>query len=147
MPDRPPPPFRLPPPATGRVDVLVIAGEHSGDEHAARMVRELRTRQPDLAIAALGGPELAAAGAQLLHDLTATSVVGFVEVLKHYPFFRTLFNETLRWIAEHRPRAVCFIDYPGFNLRLAAELRQRGLSAKGGGRTRLLYYISPQIWA
>jgi len=140
-------PFRLPPPAGGRVDVLVIAGEHSGDEHAARMVRDLRDRQPGLAIAALGGPDLAAAGAQLLHDLTATSVVGFVEVLKHYPFFRTLFNETLRWIAEHRPRAVCFVDYPGLNLRLAAELRQRGLSVKGGGRIKLLYYISPQIWA
>lgn len=147
MPDQPQLPFRLPPPTNGRVDVLVIAGEHSGDEHAARMVRELRARQPELAIAALGGPELAAAGAQVLHDLTATSVVGFVEVLKHYPFFRTLFNETLRWIGEYRPRAVCFIDYPGFNLRLATALRERGLSVKGGGTIKLLFYISPQIWA
>ncbi len=111
------------------------------------MVRELRASQPGLAIAALGGPELAAAGAQLLHDMTATSVVGFVEVLKNYPFFRTLFNETLRWIAEHRPKAVCFVDYPGLNLRLAAALRERGLSVKGGGTIRTLYYISPQIWA
>lgn len=141
------PPFRLPAPTGGRVDVLIVAGEHSGDEHAARVVRELRTAHPELAIAALGGPELAAAGAQLLHDLTATSVVGFVEVLKHYPFFRTLFNETLRWIGEHRPRAVCFVDYPGLNLRLAAALRTRGLSVKGGGAIKLLYYISPQIWA
>jgi lipid-A-disaccharide synthase len=111
------------------------------------MVRELRTKQPGLAIAALGGPELAGAGAQLLHDLTATSVVGLVEVLKHYSFFRTLFAEALRWIGEHRPRAVCFVDYPGLNLRLAAALRERGLSVKGGGKIRLLYYISPQIWA
>ncbi len=139
--------FRLPPPATGRVDLLVVAGEHSGDEHAARLVRELRGRQPDLRIAALGGPELAAAGAQLLHDLTSSSVVGLVEVLKNYPFFKALFAETLRWIAEHRPRAVCFVDYPGLNLRLAAALRERGLSVKGGGDIRMLYYISPQIWA
>lgn len=140
-------PFRLPPPAGGPVDVLIVAGEHSGDEHAARMVRELQAKQPGLAVAALGGPELAAAGAQLLHDLTASSVVGFVEVLKHYGFFKALFDETLRWIGEHRPRAVCLVDYPGFNLRLAARLRERGLSVQGGGKVQVLYYISPQIWA
>jgi lipid-A-disaccharide synthase len=138
---------RLPAPAGGRVDVLVIAGEHSGDEHAARMVRELRAKRPEVSVAALGGPELAAAGAQLLHDMTATSVVGFVEVLKHLSFFRALFAETVRWIETHRPAAVCFVDYPGFNLRLAAELRKRGLSVKGGGRIKTLFYISPQIWA
>jgi lipid-A-disaccharide synthase len=139
--------LHLPPPANGRVDVLVIAGEHSGDEHGARMVRELKAKQPHLNVAAIGGPELAAAGAQLLYDLTASSVVGFVEVLKNLSKFRTLMAETLRWIAEHRPRAVCFIDYPGFNLRLAAALRERGLSVKGGGQIKTLYYISPQIWA
>jgi len=140
-------PFRLPPPTGGRVDVLLVAGEHSGDEHAARLVRELREKHPALTVAALGGPGVAAAGAQLLHDLTASSVVGLVEVLKNYSFFKALFAETLRWIAEHRPRAVCFVDYPGLNLRLAAALRERGLSVKGGGAIRLLYYISPQIWA
>ena len=140
-------PFRLPPPAGGRVDLLVIAGEHSGDEHAARMVRGLLARDPGLAVAALGGPALAAAGAQLLHDLTKSSVVGFVEVLKNLSFFRALHAELLRWIGEYAPRAVCFVDYPGLNLRLAADLRARGLGVKGGGRIRLLYYISPQIWA
>jgi lipid-A-disaccharide synthase len=140
-------PFRLPPPSGGRVDLLIVAGEHSGDEQAARLVRELRAQQPGLTVAALGGPELAAAGAQVLHDLTSSSVVGLVEVLKNYSFFRALFAETLRWIAEHRPRAVCFVDYPGLNLRLAAALRERGLSVKGGGKIQTLYYISPQIWA
>ncbi len=136
------------PPAAGpRVDLLIVAGEHSGDEHGARLVMELRQRQPGLVVAALGGPRLAAAGAQLLFDLTTSSVVGLVEVLKHYPFFKALFAETLRWIETHRPRAVCFVDYPGFNLRLAAALKERGLSAKGGGTIRTLYYISPQIWA
>ena len=140
-------PFRLPPPVGGRVDVLVVAGEHSGDEHGARMIRALRAKQPGLAVAALGGPALAGAGAQVLHDLTASSVVGLVEVLKNYSFFRALFEETLRWIAEHRPRAVCFVDYQGLNLLLAAALRERGLSVKGGGKIKTLFYISPQIWA
>lgn len=139
--------LRLPPPTGGRVDLLVIAGEHSGDEHAARMVRRLKSSQPHAVVAALGGPALALAGAQLLHDLTGSSVVGLVEVLRNYGFFRRLFAEILRWVEEHRPRAVCFVDYPGLNLRLAAAMRERGLSRKGGGETSTLYYISPQIWA
>jgi lipid-A-disaccharide synthase len=138
---------RFAPPSANRVDVLIVAGEHSGDEHAARLVHELRAKQPTLAVAALGGPKLETAGAQLLHDLTASSVVGIVEVLKNYSFFKALFEETLRWITVYRPRVVCFVDYPGLNLRLAAALRDRGLSVKGGGEIKTLYYISPQIWA
>src|SRR5882757_234492 len=93
----------LPAPDGGKVDLLIIAGEHSGDEHGARLLRELRAKQPGLKVCALGGPRLAAAGAQLLHDLTATSVVGFVEVLKHYAFFKALFDATLRWVGQHQP--------------------------------------------
>lgn len=137
----------LPPPLSGPVDVLIVAGEHSGDQHAAAMVKAALAREPGLKVAALGGPELARSGAQLLHDLTATSVIGFVEVLSHARFFRNLFNETLAWIARYRPKAVCFIDYPGFNLRLARALQKKGLSHKGGGSISTLYYISPQIWA
>lgn len=140
-------PLSLPPPAAGRVDVLFVAGEHSGDEHAARIVEELRRTRPELAIAALGGPALGAAGAQVLHDMTASSVVGLVEVLKNYGFFKALFEATLRWIETHRPSVVCFVDYPGFNLRLATELRKRGLTTKGGGDVWAVFYISPQIWA
>ena len=70
-----------------------------------------------------------------------------LELFGENSFFKALFGATLRWIEKHRPRAVCFVDYPGFNLRLAAELRSRGLTVKGGGRIQALYYISPQIWA
>ncbi|MEO6993266.1 MAG: lipid-A-disaccharide synthase [Lacunisphaera sp.] len=140
-------PFGLPAPESGAVDLLIVAGEHSGDEHAARVVRELNVKHPGLKICALGGPELASAGAQLLHDLTASSVVGLVEVLKHYSFFKALFEATVRWVEQYQPRAICFVDYPGFNLRLAARLRARGLSVTGGGKVKLLFYISPQIWA
>ncbi len=140
-------PLQFLPPRDDAVDLLIVAGEHSGDEHAARMVRELTAKQPGLAIAALGGPKLAAAGAQLLCNLTESSVVGLVEVAKNYPFFRELFDKILLWIATHRPRAVCFVDYPGLNLRLAAAMRERGLAGKGGGKIKTLYYISPQIWA
>ena len=139
--------FPLPAPQGGSADLLVIAGEHSGDEHAARMVAGLLRRRPGLRVAALGGPRLAAAGAQLLLDRTRVSVVGLAEALRNLPFFRALIGETVRWIGRYRPRAVCFVDNSGINLRIAEELRLRGLSAKGGGEIRTLYYISPQVWA
>lgn len=137
----------LPPPAGGPPDVLIVAGEHSGDEHGAVMVRDFLAAEPGAVVCALGGPALAAAGAQLLCDLTASSVVGIAEVVRNLRFFRDLHEDILRWISVHRPKAVCFIDYPGLNLRLAEALRRRGLSRKGGGAIRTLYYISPQIWA
>jgi len=141
------PPFRLPPPHGGAIDLLVVAGEHSGDEHAARMVAGLRARRPGVRVAALGGPRLAAAGAQLLHDRTELSIIGFGDVLRNLGYFRALLDETVRWIGRHRPPAVCFVDNSGVNLRLARALRLRGISAKGGGSVRTLYYIGPQIWA
>jgi lipid-A-disaccharide synthase len=136
----------LPAPSSGAVDLLVIAGEHSGDEHAARVVRQLLGKQPGLHVCALGGPRLAAAGAQLLQDLTAGSAMGFAVVAKisHY---RKLIADIVDWVGRHRPRAVCFVDSSGLNLRIAAGLMDRGFAAKAGGPTRLLYYISPQIWA
>ncbi|HEY9153641.1 MAG TPA: lipid-A-disaccharide synthase, partial [Opitutaceae bacterium] len=137
----------LPPPAKGRVDLLIIAGEHSGDQHAAKLVRRIRDSQPTLDIAALGGPELAATGVQLLFDLTHSSVVGFVEVVRNLAFFTKLLDQTAAWIRDYKPRAVCFVDYPGFNLRLAKMLFEKRISQRGGGSVKTIFYISPQIWA
>lgn len=136
----------LPAPKFAPVDLLVVSAEHSGDAHAARMVRELHAKKPDVRICALGGPRLAAAGAQLLRDLTVGSTMGFA-VLAKLSYYRALIAEIVRWVGEHRPRAVCFVDSSGLNLRIARGLFERGFSAKAGGPTRALYYISPQIWA
>ncbi len=129
------------------VDVLVIAGEHSGDEHAARMIKAAKEKNESLKVCAVGGRHLEAAGAQLLFDLTQYSVVGFIEVLKNYKELKRLFDEIVGWIKEHRPKAVVFVDYPGMNLRIAKRLAEEGISSRAGGATRLLYYISPQVWA
>ena len=130
-----------------RPDVLILAGEHSGDEHAARLVRELRALKPDLRVAAVGGESLKAEGAELIFDLVEHSVIGFVEVLKQYGFFKALFHALREWVREHRPRHILLVDYPGFNLRFAAALKKAGLSRKGGGETGVWYYIAPQVWA
>lgn len=136
----------LPVPAAGHVDLLVVAAEHSGDEHAARMVRGVLARRPDLQVCALGGAHLQAAGAQLLRDLTGQSALGFAVIAK-ISYYKALIAAVVEWIGQHRPRAVCLVDSSGLNLRIAAGLFARGFSAKAGGPTKTLYYISPQIWA
>ena len=129
------------------MDLLVIAGEASGDEHAAVLVGNLKKKFPNLNVAALGGKNLKECGADFLFDLVDHAVVGVFEVLKNYGFFKKLFFCTLEWISEFRPKAILLIDYPGFNLRLAEVLRKKGLSKKGGGEIQVLQYVSPQLWA
>jgi lipid-A-disaccharide synthase len=134
-------------PRAGEVDVLVVAGEHSGDQHAAKVVAELLKARPGLRIAAFGGPELRAAGAQLLMDMTTFSAVGIVEILSAYPFYRKLFSRIVAWTTQWKPKVVVLVDYPGLNLRLANELRKAGLSRAGFGETAVIQYVSPQLWA
>ena len=134
-------------PSNGKVDLLIIAGEHSGDELAAHMVQNLLEENPHLKIAALGGDRLKESGVELVYNMVDHSVMGLVDVIKNYSFLKSLFDNTLSWIKEHQPRHICFVDYPGFNLRLARALKELRLSQKGGGEIGLHYYVSPQIWA
>ncbi len=136
----------LPPPAAGTVDLLIVAAEHSGDEHAGRMLRELLADRPELKVCALGGARLQTAGAQLLRDLTAQSDLGIAVIAKIF-YYRALIDAIVDWIGRHRPKAVCLVDSSALNLRIARGLFERGYSAKAGGPTKTLYYISPQIWA
>lgn len=141
------PEIKLPAPESGRIDILFVAGEHSGDQHAALLADDLLKAHPDWKLAAMGGPSLKHAGVQLLYDLTRQSVVGLVEVLRHYGTFKRIFNALLCWVSEYRPKVVVLVDYPGFNLRFAEALRKAGISRKGGGDVALYQYVSPQIWA
>jgi lipid-A-disaccharide synthase len=120
-------------------NLLVIAGEVSGDMHAAHVIADLRKRLPGLNVWGIGGDRMKEQGAELLYHTRDMSVLGLVEVLKRYGFFRRVFHETLRKVDEHKPQAALLIDYPGFNLRLAAELKKRGV--------KIVYYVCPQVWA
>ena len=138
---------RLKTPKNSVIDLLVIAGEHSGDELAADFVKELKSKHPDLNVACIGGSKLEEAGACLIFNLLNRSVFGFIDVLKNYGFFKLLFKETITWIELYQPKHICCVDYPGFNLRIAKELKKKGLSRKGGGAISVHHYVSPQIWA
>jgi lipid-A-disaccharide synthase len=119
--------------------LLVIAGEDSGDMHAADVIRALKEQRPDVTVWGIGGDKLRAEGVELLHDTREMDVLGIVEVLKRFPFFKRTFNEVLAEADKRKPDAALLVDYPGFNLRLARELKKRGV--------KVLYYVCPQVWA
>ena len=121
--------------------IFVVAGETSGDTHAAALLSELQTLRPKLQISGLGGPKLHAMSTEVEDWTHEAAVVGLWDVLRHYGYFRAKFHATRDRIAREKPDAVLFVDYPGFNLRLAKALQPQRPN------TKLLYYISPQVWA
>ncbi|MGA2222626.1 MAG: lipid-A-disaccharide synthase [Verrucomicrobiia bacterium] len=121
--------------------LMFIVGEASADAHAAALIRELRKQSPDIQLFGAGGPQMKAAGMKLTVDLTEHAVVGFVEVLKNYGKFRRIFNDLLAEVGRRKPDAIVLVDFPGFNLRFAKAVKQRF------PQTKIIYYISPQLWA
>lgn len=121
--------------------LFVVAGETSGDAHAARLVEELRYLDPDVRISGLGGPRLRALSAEVEDWIDEAAVIGLWDVLRRYTWFRRKFNSALSRVDDEKPDAVLLVDYPGFNLRLAQALQLLRPPLK------IIYYISPQVWA
>jgi lipid-A-disaccharide synthase len=119
--------------------LAVVAGEASGDLHASEVVRELKKLRPGLRVFGIGGDLLAGEGMEILHHAREMAIVGLFNVIRHLRMFRGVFEELVARIARERPDAVLLIDYPEFNLRLARKCKEMGL--------RVIYYISPQLWA
>jgi lipid-A-disaccharide synthase len=125
---------------SGRSPVVFIsAGEPSGDLHGAALARALKARIPGVRLIGLGGDRMAAEGVVLLADLKKLAVMGFVEVIRHLPFFVGLQREVFGALEREGVDLVVPIDYPGFNLRLARRAKARHIP--------VLYYIAPQVWA
>jgi lipid-A-disaccharide synthase len=119
--------------------VFIVAGEPSGDLHAAGLIDALRRRQPGIRCTGIGGARLQEAGVDLLYHADSLAFMGFAEVVRHLPFLMRVMGEVRRFLERERPDLVILVDYPGFNLRLAPFARGLGLP--------VLYYISPQVWA
>lgn len=123
----------------GGHDLLVVAGEASGDLHGARLLAELRRLVPDLVAFGMGGEQLRAAGIDAVADSREIAVVGLTEALKIVPRAREIFRLLLAECERRKPAAALLIDSPEFNLRLAKQLKARGIP--------VIYYVSPQVWA
>lgn len=122
--------------------IYFVAGEVSADNHGAALMHCLRELDGELKFVGRGGPLMReVAGEQIKNWIGEAAVLGLWEVLRKYGYFREKFHETLREIRDSKPDAVVLIDYPGFNLRLARALRRQA------PRQKIIYYISPQVWA
>jgi lipid-A-disaccharide synthase len=122
--------------------VYFVAGERSGDDHGASLLKALRARVPAMRFVGRGGPKMRAlAGGKFRDWIDDTAVVGLWELIRRYPFFKKQFQATISEIEAVKPNAVVLIDYPGFNLRLAHALHVKF------PELRIIYYISPQVWA
>jgi len=119
--------------------LLVSCGEPSGDLYAAELVRQLRRSLPQLDVFGLGGERLREQRAALRADVRELAVVGLLEVVTHLRRLSGVFTDLLAEVDRHPPQAALLVDYAGFNLRLAAALRRRGIP--------VVYYVSPQVWA
>ena len=128
-------------PAKSAPIILMVAGEPSGDARGAELIQSLKEKQPGARIIGVGGPKMASAGQEQLFDLSAHAVLGLGEVLKQYFKFRRFREQILDLARRERPDAIVLIDCSGFNLRLTPRLR-----ADLPG-VRIIYYISPQVWA
>lgn len=119
--------------------VVICAGESSGDALGAGLVHELSALEPGLRYSGMGGTQMRAAGVETLVDVSELAVVGLVDVLVNYPRLRRLFRRMTRHLETERPDLLVLVDYVEFNLRLAAHARRLGI--------RVLFYVSPQLWA
>lgn len=120
--------------------LVIIAGEESGDVHAASFVRRLKARHANLEFTGIGGKHMQDAGVHLISDLARYGVTGLSEVFKHIRVIRRAFKDIKAHLTANKPDLLVLVDYPGFNLRLARFAKQvLGI--------RIVYYISPQIWA
>lgn len=118
---------------------MMVAGETSGDIHAARVVRALFSGNKNLKIFGMGGPQMEAAGMDVREDLTRQALIGFWEVLKHIPAVKQRLGQCEKWLQAERPDLLVLVDYPGFNLLLAQKAKKIGVP--------VCYYISPKVWA
>ena len=120
------------------IPLLLSAGEASGDMYAARLATALKQRL-DVAIFGMGGPQMRAAGVEIITDYSEVSVVGITEVLKRLPSLFRAMRHLVDEAERRRPPFAILTDFPGFHLRLARKLRPKGI--------RNVYYICPQFWA
>lgn len=119
--------------------VMIIAGEASGDLHAAKLVREVNQKSNDITFYGIGGKNMSEAGVETLIDSAELAVVGLFEVLAHWNTISGALKKMQHLLRTDPPDLLVLTDYPDFNLRLAKTAKECGV--------KVLYYISPQVWA
>ncbi len=120
-------------------NIMLVAGEASGDHRGAEVAVALLKKNPQLNLYGVGGDEMRQAGVTTIFDVSDLAVMGFVEPLMHLPKLLKIFRTLKTDLQRNKPSLLILIDYPGFNLRLAKAAKEIGI--------KVLFYISPQVWA
>ena len=124
---------------TDKKKIMIIAGEASGDLHGSNLIKEYKKIDSGAHFYGIGSSKMRDAGMEVLHDSSDLAVVGIFEVLAHFRVIYRVFNELKRRLVNDKPDLLILIDFPDFNLRLASFAKKVGI--------KILYYISPQVWA
>ncbi len=119
--------------------VMILAGEASGDAHSAEFVEQLRQLRPDIRLSGMGSREMQRAGVDVFFDSSIIAVVGLAEVLRHWGDIKRAMAIVKQRLEQTRPDLLILVDYPEFNLKMARHARGLGI--------KVLFYISPQVWA
>jgi lipid-A-disaccharide synthase len=121
------------------VNIMIVAGEASGDTHAAKLVNAIRSIRPDTSFFGAAGPQMRSAGVDAVVLSDDLAIVGILEIARALPLFSRAFKKLTNAAISRQPSVVILVDFPDFNLKLAKRLKRRGF--------KIVYYISPQLWA
>ena len=122
------------------MNIFILAGEPSGDEYGAKIIKNMLSINPEVNFFGIGGSLMEKEGLQSMVNFNKMSVMGFIEIIKTLPFFLSLEKRIIKNIQEKKPDKIILIDYPGLNLRLCKKIKENV-------KTQIYYYISPQVWA
>lgn len=122
-----------------RHNLMIIAGEISGDLIGASLIKELKKLDPKIATYGIGGNNMQIEGMNILYHINQMAFLGFSEIVRHLPFIKKVQSELLTTVKKKKINSVVLIDYPGFNLSIAKKIKKSGI--------KIIYYVSPQLWA
>ncbi|MCH7770909.1 MAG: lipid-A-disaccharide synthase [Bacteroidetes bacterium] len=120
-------------------NLMIIAGEISGDLIGASLIKELKKLDPKIETYGIGGNKMQIEGMNILYHINQMAFLGFSEIVRHLPFIKKVQSELLTIVKKKKINNVVLIDYPGFNLNIAKKIKKRGI--------KIIYYVSPQLWA
>ncbi|MDP8206481.1 MAG: lipid-A-disaccharide synthase [Candidatus Electryonea clarkiae] len=124
------------------MNLFWVVGESSGDRHSALLIESLRHSASGWTHAGMCGSAMSGAGCEVVVDLSEASLMGLIEVIRHIPRMLRLRNRLVEEIRKRNPELVVLVDFPDFNLSLLSKLRK-----EFGNKIKILYFISPQVWA
>lgn len=120
-------------------NIFICAGEASGDQHAAALIRALHALNPGISFHGVAGPQMLQSGCTAVHGMDELNVMGIGDVIRALPRIRRIEASLCAWAGSNKPDLAILVDFPGFNMRLGRKLKEMGIP--------VIHYIAPKLWA